>query len=190
MTNRLKLVLSLFVIVVFGCTTDNDTAPIANLTNEFAINDATTYLTPNGYLEEYIYEGEVTWYAIKFIDGKFFPISNPEEPPCPYVEDLNHGVSIWLRLDHDKKLESGVYNYTSSENDLGIIDNSEVFYGFRFSDTCFGTSETILKITDGTLMINQEPQGYMITYTLTSESGIKIEGTYFGTLTQRTIPEW
>ncbi len=100
------------------------------------------------------------------------------------------GVSIWLRLDHDKKLESGVYNYSSSENTLGIINNSEVFYDFSFSDSCFGSSETTLKIVDGTLKVEKETHGYVISYKLTSEDGVKIEGTYYGELTQRTIPQW
>ena len=177
-------------MLFFGCNSDDDNTPIVNLTNEFIIDDLKTYLTPNGYFEEYLSNGKVAWYALKLIDGEFTPILDPEEQPCPYVENLNHGVSIWLRLDHDKKLEPGFYNYSSSENNLGILNNSEVFYGFKFVDSCFGLSETVLKIVDGNLKVEKENHSYAISYLLISDDGVKIEGTYFGKLTIRTVPEW
>ncbi|GGD03997.1 hypothetical protein GCM10011368_02310 [Hyunsoonleella pacifica] len=161
-----------------------------NLTNEFVINNERTYPTPNGYFEEYISEGKVIWFALKLINGRFLSTSNSEALPCPYVENLNHGISIGLRLDHDKRLETGTYNYTISENNLGIIDNSEIFYGFNFLDDCFGTSETILKIVSGTLIVQKEAQNYNILYTLTSESGDIIKGHFSGNLIPRIIPEW
>ncbi|SHJ20667.1 hypothetical protein [Aquimarina spongiae] len=188
MKNQIKTILLLLVFALSGCNSDDDSVlPIINLTNEFIVNSTTTYLTPNGYFEEYISEGEVVWYGLKFIDGEYVFI----DPPCPSAENLNHGVSIWLRLDHDDKLESGTYNYTDNDSDLGIIGNSEVFFDFRYIEAnCLGVPDTKLNIVDGELNVKKTIQGYSISYNLTSENGTEITGTYFGELIERTVSEW
>ncbi|WP_282089201.1 hypothetical protein [Aquimarina algiphila] len=199
MKNQIKIIMFLLVIVISGCNSDDGNTPIINLTNEFVVNSTTTYLTPNGYLEEYPYEyyqdlesnNDFGWFALRFIDGEYASLDPQVSPPCPSAENLNHGVSIWLRLDHEQKLESGTYNYTNNDSEVGIMNNSEVFFDFRYIEThCFGVPGTKLNIVDGELKIKKTIQGYSISYNLISENGTEITGTYFGELMERTVSEW
>ncbi|GAA4271190.1 hypothetical protein U6A24_04780 [Aquimarina gracilis] len=175
MKNRIKLVLFSLSITLLGCNSDDNTA-IINVTSEFVIDEATTYLTPNGYLEQCPYEyyedyqsdNELGWFALTLIDGEYAFLDPQVRSSCPSAEHLNHGVSIWPRLDRDTKLEPGTYDYAKNDSQVGIMSNSEVFYDFKYIEAnYFGVPDYKLNIADGELKVEKETYGYAIIYNLT-----------------------
>ena len=190
MNKQLNLALWLSLSLLLRCDADDEhTAHANDLISAFNIDGGQPYATPNGYFEEYLSNGKVAWYALQFIDGEFTAIVDMQTRPCPFARNLNHGVTIHLRLNHDQKLVEGFYNYATNSSSLGIIDDSMVFYNFEFTDDCFGAGNVSFKIVDGTLQIEKSDNAYAISYTLIDDTGKKIEGSYFGTLINRAIPE-
>ncbi len=199
MENTFKTFSFLILMLLSACNSDDNNSPEPDTPiSEFKIDGGSSYITPNGYLEEYPLgyfadyssDGEIGWFALRFIDGEYMSITDPENRPCPYVENLNHGVSIWLRLNPNDKLIPGKYQYTTNDSSIGIMSNSEVFYDYKSIDNCLGISNVRLKITSGELTVSKENDSYNIKYSLVDDDGKKIEGSYFGKLQERIIPEW
>ncbi len=199
MKNLHKSFTFLLVVLLIGCNSDDNNGPnVDNPVSEFKIDGGQSYLTANGYFEQYPLgyfqdyssDDEIGWFALKFIDGEYMPITDPENRPCPYVENLNHGASIWLRLNPNDKLVPGTYQFANDDTSIGIMNNSEVFYDYKPIDSCLGIGDVTLKITNGELTVSKENDSYTIDYSLVDDDGKKIEGSYFGKLQERIIPEW
>ncbi|GGD04065.1 hypothetical protein [Hyunsoonleella pacifica] len=197
MKNALKIYLFLCIIVLIGCNSDDDSSQTNNLVSEFKINNGKTYLTPNGYYTKYEIEGKKDNFLLHFIDGKFVPITNPEEGiPCPWVENMTQGITIKLKSILDDEIAPGLYKYTLERDSTGIKDDagvyspSKVFYGFQLDNQCYSQTDEDLNITDGEMTINVDNGEFSITYSFTSENGVTIKGAYYGKLQKQLAPEW
>lgn len=191
MNNLLKTyAILLLVTLLIGCNSnDDDNSNHIDSVSHFKINDNSSYLTPNGYYSQYTLGNAQDRFILYFTDGEFVPIVPEEATPCPWVNNMNHGVTIWFKSNTNNSIEPGTYQYTSNENAAGVNTNSNAFYGFQSDGNCHSATDETLEITDGEMTISIDNDLYTITYSLISESGKEIKGEYYGELISHITPE-
>lgn len=197
MKNTLKFYLLLCTSILIGCNSDDDNSQANNLVSEFKIDGNVTYATPNGYYTQYEVEGKKDNFFLYFINGELVPITNPEGGiPCPWVENMSHGIFIKLKSTLDDKIAPGIYKYTPERDGSGIKDEagvfspSKAFYGFQVDSQCYSQTDDDLNIVDGEMTITEKNEGFSITYSFVSDTGKTINGAYYGELKKHLPFEW
>ena len=163
----------IFVLAVafIGCEKDKDEKE-----NSFSY-DSNSYDTPKGYIDKYgaNQDGQSADFDVILCSSSISYNSTEEE-----YTGLGNAVYIDLNSSSLTELVSGTYTYDETRNQNTFVD-AGIYIDYDLA-TDTGTEYWTDDNTTGTVTINKSGSTYEITYSITLETGEKVEGYYKGTL--------
>ncbi len=191
MKHLFKSVGIIIITLFLSCNADDEQDQVNNdLVSKFTVNEAFSYLTPNGYCQAFNIGDDIDHFILRFIDGELLPVSEEGGIACPFAINLNQGVTIRLRSYAEDAIAPGNYQFVDNGDRSGVTFDAEIFYGFRFEDNCFGFPEEKFQVTSGDLTISIDNDIYTIRYDFATDEGRKIQGVFHGPLEKQLLGEW